>query len=174
MEKGLLNQFRLRKLHSLTGFLFLGYFLCVHVRGNGGYKDLFTRWAFLFIPLAFHGLYGLYIIYESAPNNLRYSYWRNWMYLLQRVTGVILVPFVLLHVWAMNGNASFADAAWFRAFWYTGLVSAVFHLANGLFGFAIEWGITVGPHSQKVLVALCFAAFLVLGAMGVTVLYTQF
>lgn len=168
------NQFRLRKFHSLSGVLFLGYFLCVHVRGEGGYKDVFTRVAFLLIPLLFHGLYGLYIIYESAPNNHKYNYWRNWMYLFQRVTGVILIPFVIMHFWAMKWGAPWAETQWYSFFWYAGLLSAVFHLANGLFGAAIEWGITVGPHSQKVLVVISFIAFLVLGAMGVHTLYTDF
>lgn len=168
------NQFRLRKFHSLSGVVFLGYFLFVHVRGEGGYKDLSTRIAFLLIPLLFHGLYGLYIIWESSPNNIRYNYWRNWMYLLQRVTGLILIPFVIMHFWAMKWDAPWASSAWYQVFWYAGLISAVFHLANGLFGAAIEWGITVGPHSQKVLVVISFIAFLVLGAIGVHTLYTGF
>lgn len=168
------NQFRLRKLHSLTGVLFLGYFLCLHVRGNGGYKELFTRVGFLLIPLIFHALYGLYIIYESQPNNLSYGYWRNWMYLFQRITALFLIPFIAMHFIAIKWGAGFADAGWYMPFWYAGMLAAVFHFANGLFGAGIEWGITVGPHSQKVLVVLSFIAFLVLGAYGVHTLYADF
>ncbi len=39
---------------------------------------------------------------------------------------------------------------------------AVFHLANGIFGTCIDWGITIGPHSQRVFVGVSFLAFLVL------------
>lgn len=174
MRESLATQFWLRKLHSLTGVLFLGYFLCVHVRGNGGYKDLFTRIGFLAVPLVFHALYGLYLIYESQPNNVRYGYWRNWMYLLQRVTALLLIPFVLLHMAAVKGWADYGDAGWYRVVWYAGVVAAVFHLANGLFGAAIEWGVTVGPHSQRVMVVLCLLASLVLGGLGVHTLYAEF
>lgn len=174
MSERFLTQFWLRKLHSLTGVLFLGYFLCVHVRGDGGYDGLFTRMGFLAIPLVFHALYGLYIVYESQPNNIRYGYWRNWMYLLQRVTALFLIPFIVLHFSVMKGWLSIGEESWYRVFWYSGVVAAVFHLANGLFGAAIEWGVTVGPHSQKVLVILCLLASLVLGGMGIHTLYADF
>lgn len=163
------SQFWLRKLHSLTGFVFLGYFLCFHVRGEGTYGSAASRGLFLYLPLVFHGLYGLFIAYESRPNPLRYPWVRNAMYLGQRVTGVLLVPFVPLHLGAVQWGAAYAEAGWYRGAWYGGLVAAVFHLSNGLFGTAVDWGVTVGPHSQRVLVAASFAAFFVLAGFG---LYT--
>ncbi len=163
------TQFWMRKLHSLTGFLFLGYFLCLHVRGEGAYESPVLRVVFLYLPLLYHGLYGLYITYESQPNNVRYNWLRNWMYLGQRATGLFLVPFLVLHVAAMNG-AAFADAGWYVAVWYAGLLAAVFHLANGIFGTAIDWGITVGTHSQRVFVGVSFAAFVILAIYGLQTL----
>ncbi len=163
------TQFWMRKLHSLTGFLFLGYFLCLHVRGEGAYESPVLRVLFLYLPLLYHSLYGLYITYESQPNNLRYPELRNWMYFGQRITGLFLVPFLVLHVAAMNG-AAFADAGWYMAVWYAGLLSAVYHLANGIFGAAIDWGFTVGPHSQRVFVGVSFAAFVILAVYGLQTL----
>jgi succinate dehydrogenase / fumarate reductase cytochrome b subunit len=174
MKERYLTQFWLRKLHSLTGVLFLGYFLCVHVRLMEGYEGSFRRWAFLFLPLLFHGLYGLYIIWESSPNNLRYPLWRNWMYLLQRISALVIVPFLLVHLADQRGWADLSGAAWFMPLWYLGLLAAVYHLANGLFGAGIEWGVTVGPHSQRVLVVVSFLAFLVLGGYGIHTLYANF
>jgi len=166
MEKAACStQFWLRKLHGLTGFVFLGYFLCLHVRGAGAYDSTFLRWAFLYIPLAFHGLYGLYICYEASPNNVRYGqYVRNWMYMFQRATGILLVPFIVLHYG--DQELGWNLGAWFPYLWYAGLIAAVFHLANGLFGTMIDWGITVGPHSQRVFVVLSFIGFLVLSGYG--------
>ncbi len=165
------TQFWLRKLHSFTGFLFLGYFLCLHVRGEGAYETPLFRVLFLWAPLVFHGLYGLYICYESQPNLLRYGgYVRNWMYVLQRATGIVLVPFLLAHVgsevwgWSLGG--------WYPVLWYAGVVTAVFHLANGIFGTCIDWGITIGPHSQRVFVGVSFLAFLVLCSYGLYTLRT--
>ena len=161
------SQFWLRKLHSLSGFLFLGYFLCFHVRGEGTYGSLTLRLLFLFVPLAFHGLYGAYITFEARPNLLRYGWVRNWMYFGQRVTGVLLLPFVALHLGAVRWDWGYAGAAWYQGVWYAGVIVAVFHLANGIFGTAIDWGITVGPHSQRVMVGVSFAAFLILSAYGI-------
>lgn len=165
------TQFWLRKLHSLTGFLFLGYFLCIHVRDVSTYQSDLFRVLFLFLPLLFHGIYGLYIVYESDPNLLRYPWTRNWMYFGQRVTGLFLVPFLVLHLGAVRWGAGYADAAWYTAVWYAGLLTAVFHLANGVFGTVIDWGVTVGPHSQKVFVGVSFAAFFLLSAYGLYTLY---
>jgi len=163
------TQFWLRKLHSLTGFLFLGYFLCLHVRGMGVWSTTAHRLLLLYLPLLFHGLYGLFITYESRPNLLRYGWVRNWMYFGQRATGVFLVVFIPLHLGDLLGGAAYGGAAWYRWVWTAGLLAAVFHLANGIFGTAIDWGITVGPHSQRVFVGVSFAAFAVLAAYG---LYT--
>jgi succinate dehydrogenase / fumarate reductase cytochrome b subunit len=165
------SQFWLRKLHSLTGFIFIGYFLCLHVRGSGGYDSDFFRVAFLWIPLAFHAIYGAYICYEAQPNNLRYSgYIRNWMYMLQRATAFIIVPFLIVHVGAEQYGWSLGE--WYPAFWYVGVVTAVFHLANGIFGTFIDWGITVGPHSQRVFVGVSFVSFIVLCGYGLYTLST--
>ncbi len=161
------TQFWLRKLHSLTGFIFLGYFLCLHVRGEGAYETTFYRAFFLFLPLIFHGLYGLFITYESSPNNFKYGYVRNWMYLAQRVTALIIVPFIIIHVGAEVYGWPVGSADWYPILWHIGLAAAVFHMANGLFGTVIDWGLSVGPHSQKVFVFISFAAFIVLYSYGV-------
>lgn len=164
------SQFWLRKLHSLTGFAFLGTFLTFHIQAGGSYRSVPTRALLLFAPLLFHGLYGLAITWESRPNALRYAWLRNWMYLGQRGSGALLVLFVPIHLGAVEWGAAYADAAWYRGVWVAGLLAAVFHLANGLFGTSIDWGVTVGPHSQKILAGGCFAAFLVLAAYGLSML----
>ncbi len=161
------TQFWMRKLHSLAGFVFLGYFLCLHVRGHGAYETPVLRVLFLYLPLLYHGIYGLYITYESQPNLFRYPWLRNWMYFAQRLTGLFLVPFIPIHIAAMNGGAAYADATWYIALWYVGLLVAVFHLANGIFGTVLDWGIAVGPHSQRVFVGVSFAAFLILSIYGI-------
>ena len=168
------TQFWLRKLHSFSGFLFLGYFLCVHVRNAGVYRSDFARVFLLYLPLLFHGLYGLYVTYESKPNLLQYRWIRNWMYFTQRMTGVLLVPFIALHIGAVKWGAAYSERGWYIAIWYAGVVAAVSHLANGAFGTMIDWGVTVGPYSQRVLVGLSVAAFLVLSAYGIHTLYTAF
>lgn len=166
-------QFWLRRLHSLTGFLFLGYFLTLHVQGEYVvFNSTAFKVLFLYAPLLFHGLYGLFIVYESRPNPVRYAWVRNWMYFAQRITGVLLLVFIPTHLGAVKGWGDYLGAGWYVGFWYLGVVAAVFHLANGIFGTAIDWGITVGPHSQRVFVGVSFAAFFLLCGYGLYTLYT--
>ncbi|MBI5440440.1 MAG: hypothetical protein HY900_04430 [Deltaproteobacteria bacterium] len=163
------TQFWLRKLHSLTGFLFLGYFVCYHLRGAAAYRIPELRYLLLFAPLAFHSIYGLWIAFEGRPNGIRYPWARNWMYLGQRLTAVFLLAFLFLHLGAVLFGAPWADASWYRPVWYLGVVAAAFHFGNGALGTAIHWGVTVGPHSQRVFAGLGTAGFLILAGYG---LYT--
>src|SRR6476646_11830345 len=59
---------------------------------------LFVEIGGIFIPLIYHAVYGLVITVEARPNNLNYPYPRNWFYLIQRITGVILFFFIAFHV----------------------------------------------------------------------------
>jgi succinate dehydrogenase / fumarate reductase cytochrome b subunit len=108
--------FILRKLHQLSGIFPLGIFLLEHFYTNSkaltGPDDfnkavtdlqsipyiIFVEIGGIFIPLIYHAVYGLVITMEARPNNLAYPYPRNWFYLVQRITGVILFFFILFHV----------------------------------------------------------------------------
>src|ERR671938_2063566 len=116
MAVRLSRTFMLRKLHQLTGIVPLGAFLLEHFYTNSkaltGANDfnsavvdlqsipyiLFVEIGLIFIPLIYHAVYGLVITVEARPNNLNYPYPRNWFYLIQRITGVILFFFILFHV----------------------------------------------------------------------------
>src|SRR5207247_6349207 len=72
---------------------------------NNAVKDLqsipyilFVEIGGIFIPLIYHAVYGLVITIEARPNNLAYPYPRNWFYLIQRLTGMILFFFITFHV----------------------------------------------------------------------------
>ncbi len=111
--------FVLRKLHQLSGIVPLGLFLLEHFYTNSkalsiqtgpadfnnAVRDLqsipyivFVEICGIFIPLIYHAVYGLVITAEARPNNLAYPYPRNWFYLVQRITGVILFFFITFHV----------------------------------------------------------------------------
>src|SRR5688572_24937091 len=108
--------FVLRKLHQLSGIFPLGIFLLEHFYTNSkaltGAADfnnavrdlqsipyiLFVEIGGIFIPLIYHAVYGLVITVEARPNNLAYPYARNWFYLVQRITGIILFFFITFHV----------------------------------------------------------------------------
>jgi succinate dehydrogenase / fumarate reductase cytochrome b subunit len=134
---------------------------------------------FIGIPLAFHTLLGLYYVYLAENNVLDYKYLRNYMFYLQRITAIIAFIFVAYHVYTTRIGRAFAGIEisyefmnqiltqpLFFALYFIGLLSAVFHFTNGIYTFAISWGITIGPSSQKKLQTICTALFIILTAIG--------
>lgn len=133
------------------------------------------------LPILFHGVYGLFITGTAKPNVISNPYVRNVMYFLQRVTGVIVFAFILFHYWTtrlvqLHDHESLdlfrqVQAAvanpWIYAFYIAGILSATFHLANGIWSFSIVWGLTVGPRAQRRMMYISAAVFLALSVLGV-------
>jgi succinate dehydrogenase / fumarate reductase, cytochrome b subunit len=126
-----------------------------------------VEWTFIFGPFLFHMLYGTWIVFTGEPNTLRLKYKRNWAYFLQRVTAVIVFVFVIFHVVGLHylepatdhttGKTDFYHYLHFYyqnpyvLTWYIiSLAATCFHLANGICTFAMTWGLTIGPGSQRV------------------------
>src|SRR5690625_4959058 len=43
----------------------------------------------IYLPILFHAILGVYIVFVTRNNVKKYGYFRNWMFYLQRVTGII-------------------------------------------------------------------------------------
>jgi succinate dehydrogenase / fumarate reductase, cytochrome b subunit len=133
------------------------------------------------VPLFFHGIYGLFITSTAKPNVISNPYVRNGMYFFQRVTGVIVFAFILFHLWTtrlvqlqdhesldlFRQVQSAVANPWIYAFYLAGILSATFHLANGIWSFSIVWGLTIGPKAQRRMQYVSAAVFLVLSYIGV-------
>jgi succinate dehydrogenase / fumarate reductase cytochrome b subunit len=133
------------------------------------------------LPLLFHGIYGLFITATAKPNVISNPYLRNGMYWLQRVTGVVVFAFILFHYWTtrlvqLHDHESLdlfrqVQAAvanpWIYAFYVAGILSATFHLANGIWSFSIVWGLTIGPRAQRRMMYVSAVVFAVLSFIGV-------
>lgn len=145
--------------------------------------ELFGIW----LPILFHALYGFYIWYRGETNVGEYPWTGNWMYTAQRWTGIIAFAYILWHTWTMRftgidlheyAGASFGkvQAELFSpallAFYVVGLVCASWHFAYGIWLFAAKWGLTPGEKARQRFLAVCLAFFVVLGAVGLTSLYT--
>ncbi len=198
--------FVLRKLHQLSGIVPLGLFILEHFYTNSkaltGAADfnnavkelqsipyiLFVEIGGIFIPLIYHAVYGMVITIEARPNNLNYPYPRNWFYLIQRITGVILFFFITFHVlnfrfgmipglnsvsvahhpeqaFAIVGG-EFRNAGIFFIY-VIGITATVWHLANGIWLFMVDWGITIGERAQRLTGYACIAAGAVLLLVGI-------
>lgn len=196
------TSFVLRRLHSLTGIIPVGAFLFEHIlisnataigrEGPGAYArqvtflgnlplvfflELFGIW----LPIAFHGLYGFYIWYRGDSNTTSYPWTGNWMYTLQRWSGAIAFIYIAWHVYTMRfiGADLHADPSLsfgkvqhevFQTplflFYVIGLVAASWHFAYGIWLFCAKWGIVVGDKAQKRLQIICLAFFVLLTGVG--------
>jgi len=162
---------------------------------NSAVKDLqsipyilFVEIGGIFIPLIYHAVYGMVITIEARPNNLHYPYARNWFYTIQRLTGVILFFFITFHVLnfrfglipglntlsvARHPEQSFNIVS--REFhlvpifivYVIGITATVWHLANGIWLFLVDWGITIGERAQKITGYACLGFGIVLLAVGI-------
>ncbi len=124
----------------------------------------------IFLPLLFHSIYGIMISAEARNNGLSYGYARNWFYIFQRVTGVFLFFFLLFHILNLRfgmipglnttpvaGNADLAfdivarefQIPWVMVLYILGITATAWHLAYGIFLFAVDWGILIGEKAQK-------------------------
>ncbi len=193
-----INHYFIRRLHSVFGILPIGLFLTEHLLVNSSsffgpetYNNtvallqkipllILVELFIIFIPIVFHALYGLWIVYVAKNNILQYRYYRNWLFYLQRVTAVITLIYVVYHVYTLRIAKSLfgleisfqtmsvvLSNPWVLAFYIIGLVASVYHFANGLATFLITWGITVGPFSQKVATIISGIAFVALSLLGV-------
>lgn len=183
--------FVLRRLHSLTGLVPVGLFLCFHLFTN--FQLLLGADAFqhevnfihgmpwlifievsLWLSIGFHAALGLVYTFVGTRSNVGiYGYADNWRYTLQRVTGIIALVFIFIHVshfrWGWNyggwllpfyayhdgvdlASASVAmslQTVTATAFYLVGALSAVFHFANGLWTIALTWGLTISVAAQR-------------------------
>ncbi|MDR3541993.1 MAG: succinate dehydrogenase [Desulfosporosinus sp.] len=185
--------FLIRRVHSLLGLIPIGVFLTFHMilnlsaRGGAGQYDriinamrsfpgiFIVELLVIFIPITLHAVYGTWVVYIGQNNILRYKYARNWFYIIQRISGLYTVVFIITHVYLLRfGEANFAALQHFVSqplgliFYVLGVLFAIFHFVNGLWAFAITWGITIGPNSQKLWLYTLTAVFVLLSVIGLT------
>jgi succinate dehydrogenase / fumarate reductase cytochrome b subunit len=188
----------LDKLHSLSGVIPIGVFLLEHFFENSyalvspdkfNYVagkletipwrvpvELFGIW----LPILFHGLYGFYIWWKGSSNAIGHPWMSNWMYVLQRWTGIIAFFFIGWHVYMerflTNGRSTYAGVAndlaspYSVAFYVIGVVAASFHLGNGLWNFACKWGIAISPRSQRAAAVFGALVAIIFTIVGLTII----
>jgi succinate dehydrogenase / fumarate reductase cytochrome b subunit len=215
------HYFLLRRLHSLSGVFPVGAYLFPHLTTNssilwgealttsGGVHtfqhevnfihslpalallEIFLIW----LPLAYHAGFGIYIATTGRSNARHYNYQDNWRYTWQRWTGYIALVFIFYHVatlrWGwdwlpgavafdVDGAASstaialrggveeFTWRAWMMSGLYLiGVLATVYHFANGLWTAAITWGLTITVQAQRRWGWVCLAIGLGLAGAGV-------
>lgn len=193
------NEFYLRRVHSLLGIIPIGAFLVVHLMVNHQATQgaeafnkasmfmeslpflIIVEFLFIYIPILYHGLYGIHIAFTAKENIGHYSIFRNWMFALQRVTGVITFIFIFVHLWQTRLQKAFfgkevnydmmhqtlQHPLW-AIIYMICIVAVVFHFANGIWSFLVTWGILQSKKSQQVFTWVSLIVFLILSYIGVS------
>src|SRR6202012_1215184 len=198
------HSFFWRKLHSLTGIVPIGAFLVEHIVSNfetwngplayaqqvkflnGLPLVRVLEWTFIFIPLLYHALYGVYIAVQGRNNVNVYPWAGNWGYFTQRITGLIALFYIGYHVWTQrfagvhlptHPGAAFWKVQqelanpWILAFYVIAMVATCWHFAYGVWLFAAKWGITPGNSARKKFGYVCAAGGAALCLMGLIAIY---
>ncbi len=198
------HSFLWRRLHSLSGIVPIGAFLVEHIVSN--YETMngplayaqqvkflnalplvrVLEWGLIFIPLAFHALYGVWIAFRGRVNVNVYPWAGNWAYIMQRVTGLIALAYIIQHVWrqrfsgvSLPENPAYAfhkvqvelSNPWMLAIYVIAMVATCWHFAYGIWLFAAKWGITPGDRARKRSGYVCTAIGGALCLMGLLSIY---
>lgn len=200
------HHFLLRRLHSLSGIIPVGVFVMFHLFTNaqlalGTFQHevewihampaLFIMELVIWLSIAFHAVLGLAYTFTGSRWNT-HNYEGNWRYMLQRVSGILALIFIFLHIatlrwrWDLGGwftpffvevenpdgsitplaTATTANALqyawWVVAIYVVGVLAVVYHWANGLWTAAITWGLTISEQAQKRWGYICAAVGLTL------------
>ncbi|GAC1658533.1 MAG: hypothetical protein NVS9B15_20310 [Acidobacteriaceae bacterium] len=205
LQAGRGNSFVWRRLHSLSGIVPIGAFLLEHFVSNAAatngphayaeqvkfltglpfvtFLELFGIW----LPIAYHAGYGIYIWIRSAPNLGSYPETSNWLYSLQRWSGIVALAYMVQHVYYLrfagthlmySPGASFAKVQHellnpaMLAWYVLGILSATWHFGYGIFLFCVKWGVVSGERARRWTMYISVLVFLALTGLGFATLYS--
>jgi succinate dehydrogenase / fumarate reductase cytochrome b subunit len=138
------------------------------------------------LPLVLHTIWGIGRLLTVQSNNVKYKFYANLKYAVQRLSAIGVMLFLGAHIWVAmlhpritTGRPEpFADLAHEMhhhmptlAVYLLGTLGVSYHLANGLQTFAMGWGIVVSRRALKRLDRGAIGLFLVLLAMSWGAIY---
>lgn len=198
------TSFLWRKLHSLLGIIPIGAFLLEHLlsnfealKGPVAYAQQVRflnalplvrvlEWVFIFLPILYHGCYGVYIWLRGKSNVVYYPYAGNWLYVAQRWTGLISFAYIVQHVLRQrflgadlpnNPGMAFHKVQVelsnpiMLAIYIIAMIAVCWHFAYGIWLFAAKWGITPGEKSRRRFGWVCLVFGIVLTIFGLSSIY---
>lgn len=132
-------------------------------------------------PLVWHTFWGLGRIFKTKPNYPQYGYFANLKFLVQRLSALGLLAFILAHVWMaflkprlLDGHPEqFAHIAHHMRFhaptlivYALGVLGIAYHLANGVHTGLMSWGVVTSRRALQRAHRYAIAFFFVLLGMG--------
>jgi succinate dehydrogenase / fumarate reductase cytochrome b subunit len=191
------------RLASALGLLPLGVWTVGHVwhnlaafQGADAWQSAVTEYPHPFaqaltgvlvlLPLVIHAVWGIGRLATSRPNNVRYGFYANLKYLLQRLSALGLLLFLGAHLWRAllrprlleGGPEAFVDIAQEIHFntptlvvYVLGTLAVSYHLANGAQTFCMGWGIVTSQRGLRRLEGAALFLFLLLLLMSWGAIY---
>lgn len=138
------------------------------------------------LPLALHTVWGIGRLASVRPNTVKYKYFANLKYTLQRLSAIGVLLFLGAHVWlaflrprmTTGRPEPWSDITHEMhhhlptlAVYVLGTLGVAYHLANGLHAFTMAWGVVSSRRALKKLDAFTYLFFLVLLAMSWAAIY---
>jgi succinate dehydrogenase / fumarate reductase cytochrome b subunit len=137
------------------------------------------------LPIVLHTIWGVGRLLTSRPNNIRYGFFANLKYLLQRLAAVGILLFIGAHLWLatlhprLDGHPeAFSDISHEMAthlptliVYVLGTLGIAYHLGNGVQTFAMGWGLVGSRRALGKMEWLSWLVFLVFLAMSWAVIY---
>lgn len=133
----------------------------------------------VFLPLILHTAWGLRRIGMTKPNG--YKFFGNYKYMLQRLSALGLLGFLLAHVTlarikpalSATGYETFEDISAHMhhhpptlAVYLLGVLGTAYHLANGVYTASFIYGLAASPRAAKRMQVISFLFFGVLLVFG--------
>ncbi len=158
------------------------------VTGHSSEASRFITALVVLAPLAWHTIWGIGRMFRSRPK-VASTYFSNVRYIVQRLSAVGLLFFLGAHLWLAWAEPRFVlgRAEPFREIagemhhhlptlvvYLLGTLAVAYHLANGLWSFAMGWGITVGKSALDWMERVSMAAFVLFLALGWGAVYALY
>jgi succinate dehydrogenase / fumarate reductase cytochrome b subunit len=185
------NYFLIRRTHSILGLIPFGVFFLMHMFLNSRaaqspeqyqwVPDTLDQvpylWAIeifgLLLPMLAHAVLGVWIALSGdygGPAKVR-SFGGNIAYIIQRVTGVLLLVMVSYHVWQtwwvhkateLAGEhfeiyphmSGIVESPLWLGLYAVFVLIAAWHFGFGVYNFAYRWGFATSKNSQRAALAL--------------------
>jgi succinate dehydrogenase / fumarate reductase cytochrome b subunit len=158
------------------------------------------EWVFIFLPIIFHAVAGVWITQSGHSNLSAYRLAGNRRYTWQRISGYIAIVFIFMHVFHLHGwfhadwwlqtvaeplgmaqfdpynaGSSLANAMKslgivWPVFYAVGVLACTYHLANGIWTAGITWGLWLTPKAQLRASYACLGFGVFIGLAGLTAL----
>jgi len=137
----------------------------------------------LFFMFIFHFIMIGILAYSSSINIVQYNYYGNWMYVLKRLSGVLIVPFMAYFFYMqrfgfiLSGSfPKYADihkilsSGAVSVLYIIGIISIVVYMGSSIVSTFLEWGVNPNGKASRFLQVVVWLITLVLSAWGVRII----